>query len=105
MNIVEVLLLKFPQFNFIDDAVIQDDGQGPYIAKWNLEVPMPTQSELDAWAKELDLPYRQQQAVKLREYPSIGDQLDMIYRDKINDTNNWIELISSIKLAHPKPEK
>jgi len=36
------------------------------------------------------------------EYPSIPDQLDMIYWDKVNGTNLWIEKISAIKAKYPK---
>ena len=38
------------------------------------------------------------------EYPSIQDQLDMQYWDKINGTNNWQEAIEAVKTKHPKPE-
>ena len=37
-------------------------------------------------------------------YPRIEDQLDMLYKDKINGTNLWAELITQIKLDNPKPE-
>jgi len=30
-------------------------------------------------------------------YPAIEDQLDMIFWDKVNGTNKWVELIASIK--------
>jgi hypothetical protein len=40
--------------------------------------------------------------LRQREYPSIGDQLDMLYWDKVNNTNNWKDLISSIKVKYPK---
>lgn len=36
------------------------------------------------------------------EYPSIGDQLDMIYWDKVNGTNLWQEKIAEIKAKYPK---
>ena len=35
-------------------------------------------------------------------YPSIEDQLDMIYWDKVNDTNLWLEKITEIKTKYPK---
>ena len=38
------------------------------------------------------------------EYPAIGDQLDMIYWDKINGTHNWEETITAIKEKYPKDE-
>ena len=39
---------------------------------------------------------------RLAEYPSIGDQLDMIYWDKVNNTNLWQEKIAEIKQKYPK---
>jgi len=36
------------------------------------------------------------------EYPSIQDQLDMQYWDKINGTNHWETLISEVKTKYPK---
>jgi len=39
---------------------------------------------------------------RLAEYPSIGDQLDMIYWDKINGTNLWQNKITEIKTKYPK---
>lgn len=36
------------------------------------------------------------------EYPSIEDQLDMLYWDKVNGTNIWEATISRIKKRHPK---
>ena len=39
---------------------------------------------------------------RLAEYPSIGDQLDMIYWDKINGTTYWQDCIRAIKTKYPK---
>ncbi len=36
------------------------------------------------------------------EYPSISEQLDMIYWDKVNNTNKWQEKIAEIKSKYPK---
>lgn len=35
-------------------------------------------------------------------YPSIGDQLDMMYHDQINDTNTWKDKITQVKADNPK---
>jgi len=40
---------------------------------------------------------------RMDAYPSIEDQLDMIYWDMVNSTVQWRDLISSVKQAHPKP--
>ena len=39
---------------------------------------------------------------RLAEYPTISDQLDMIYWDKVNGTNVWKDTIDAIKLKYPK---
>ena len=35
-------------------------------------------------------------------YPSIQDQLDMQYHDKINGTTTWQDAIAKVKSDHPK---
>jgi len=39
---------------------------------------------------------------RVAEYPSIGDQLDMLYWDKVNSTETWRETIAKIKAKYPK---
>ena len=36
-------------------------------------------------------------------YPSIGDQLDMIYHDQVDGTTTFKDAIQVVKDAHPKP--
>jgi hypothetical protein len=36
-------------------------------------------------------------------YPPIADQLDMLYWDNVNGTNNWLSAIQSVKDQYPKP--
>jgi len=36
-------------------------------------------------------------------YPSIQEQLDMLYKDKLNRTETWVEAITAVKLKYPKP--
>ena len=53
MNISEIIQLKFPQLDFRKDVILQDDGKGPYIKKWDSSLgPKPDQAMLDAWAIE-----------------------------------------------------
>ena len=49
--------------------------------------------------KEKEQTYSQKRAA---EYPSVEEQLDMIYWDKVNQTNKWQETISAIKNKYPK---
>ncbi len=39
---------------------------------------------------------------RLEEYPSLGEQFDMIYWDKVNGTNLWQSKIAEIKAKYPK---
>ncbi|MBE6452989.1 MAG: hypothetical protein E7012_05835 [Alphaproteobacteria bacterium] len=41
--------------------------------------------------------------LRRQNYPSIPDQLDMIYWDRVNNTQVWQETISQIKNKYPKP--
>ena len=36
------------------------------------------------------------------EYKSIAEQLDMLYWDKVNNTNLWQEHINAVKTKYPK---
>lgn len=40
--------------------------------------------------------------LRRQNYPDIGEQLDMIYWDKVNNTNLWQEKITEIKAKYPK---
>ena len=40
--------------------------------------------------------------LRVAEYPSREDQLDMMYWDKINGTTTWEDTITAIKERHPK---
>ena len=43
------------------------------------------------------------QSKREKEYPSIVDQLDMQYGDKVTDTSNWQDAIAKVKSDNPKP--
>lgn len=39
------------------------------------------------------------------EYPAIGEQLDLIYWDKVNNTDTWQRTIAAVKEKYPKEAK
>jgi len=47
--------------------------------------------------------YEANQYQRDRQYPPIGEQLDLQYWDKVNGTAKWQESISKVKSDHPKP--
>lgn len=53
--------------------------------------------------KHPDAPKPTYQELRVAEYPTIGDQLDMIYWDKVNGSNIWQETIAAVKAKYPKP--
>ena len=53
-------------------------------------------------AEKNDWESTQYQRYREAEYPSIADQLDMIYWDKVNGTNNWQQAITTVKETFPK---
>jgi hypothetical protein len=64
------------------------------ISKADIEVKMvELQAEYDA---------NQYQRDRAEEYPSIQDQLDMQYWDKVNGTNTWQDVINAVKNKYPK---
>ena len=36
------------EVDFLNDVLLQDDGQGAYIKEWNLSIAKPTIAQLDA---------------------------------------------------------
>ena len=42
------------------------------------------------------------QTDRAKEYPSIAEQLDMQYHDKVNGTSNWQTAIAKVKSDNPK---
>ena len=37
-------------------------------------------------------------------YASVGDQLDMIYWDKVNSTTTWKDHVAKVKADNAKPD-
>ena len=56
-------------------------------------------SQADIEAKKNEFAYLE---LRQRAYPSIQEQLDMQYWDKINGTDNWEQAINAVKAQYPK---
>ena len=65
----------------------------------------PTKEELDALISIVQQEFDNKEYQKLRKdkYPSFADQLDMLYHDKIDGTNTWLDAIQEVKAKYPKP--
>ena len=72
--------------------------------KWhNGTQPIPA-NEILAKQQELIAEYNanQYQRDRAKEYPSIQEQLDLQYWDKVNGTNKWQDAINAVKAKYPK---
>jgi hypothetical protein len=75
------------------DSIQWHNGTTP-IPKADIEAKMvEVQAEYDA---------NQYQRDRATAYPSIQDQLDMQYWDKVNGTTNWEDAIAKVKSDNPK---
>lgn len=108
MNLAEIIQLKFPHINLDRDVIIQDDGQGLYIKKWDDTLgPKPDQAQLDVWALEV-APIKQEldaRQNRRNEYPAMGDQLDMLYKAMdsglLAKVPEFYNSIKAVKDKHP----
>ena len=69
----------------------------------NGTTPIPA-NEILAKQQELIAEYnsKQYQRNRAKAYPSIQEQLDLQYWDKINNTDNWEQAINAVKAQYPK---
>lgn len=90
------------------DFLVKKEGKGFAIAEWLLPTAVPTAEELDRAMAE----YRQEQRTEAyreareAEYPSIGDQLDALYKERQGDPSELAAIdarIAEVKARHPKP--
>ena len=73
------------------------------ITEWNDDLQtQPTEAEIDAEIIRLQAEYDANQYQRDRQYPSIGDQLDMQYHDQLNGTTTWKDAIAKVKADNPK---
>ena len=73
------------------------------ITWYNGTTPIPA-NEILAKQQELITEYNSNkyQRDRAKDYPSLADQLDMQYWDKINGTNKWQQAINAVKQKYPK---
>jgi len=102
----KIKLYANKEINPRTDFILQDnsDGKGVFIAEWNLDIPKPTIAQLnsfEAQANEIER-INNIRSQRANNYPTLADQLDMQYWDKINGTNKWQQAINAVKQKYPK---
>ena len=88
------------EVDFLNDVLLQDDGQGAYIKEWNLDIAQPTDAQLATYETAANTAESNAtvDATRRNEYGNIGDQLDEIY----HDIDAWKARIQTIKTNNPK---
>jgi len=70
---------------------------------WHNGTTPISKADIEAKMVELQAEYDAKQYQRDRVYPSIQEQLDMQYWDKVNGTTNWEDAIAKVKSDNPKP--
>ena len=88
--------------DFTSDVKLQDnsDGNGVFIAEWNLDIAKPTDEQLATYESSATTEENNNviRGTRKSAYGNIGDQLDEIFKD----IDAWKARIQSIKDANPK---
>jgi hypothetical protein len=91
------------------DFVVADHGEGPFIQEWALLTKKPDDEQLRVAIQECKATtetsrYREERALT---YPSIGDQMDAMYKARNGDTADLEKIdakIAEIKAQFPIPD-
>src|SRR6056300_258779 len=90
------------EVDFLEDVKLQDDsnGQGVYIAEWNLDIAQPTDAQLASYETVANTAEANAQvdATRKQAYGSWNEQLDEIY----HDIEAWKTRIQTVKNNNPK---
>ena len=90
------------EVDFLNDVKLQDDsnGQGAYIAEWNLDIAQPTDAQLASYETAANTVEANAtvDATRRSQYGSWNEQLDEIY----HDIEAWKTRIQTIKDNNPK---
>lgn len=93
MNIALSIIHLYPTANPMTDFRVQDDsdGNGPYIALWNLSEPQPTETELlTAWGA-----YQEAEANKPPVLSEIEQVREELVQMQIALTDNYEQLLAA----------
>jgi len=87
---------------------LQDDGDGAYIKSWTYDIAEPTTEQLANYESAGNAQELLKANIGKRVYPSIGDQLDMLWHSIDNDAElkskyfDFHQAILAVKAKHPK---
>ena len=93
----------------LENYKLQNDGSEDYIHTWNVSgLSKPTDSQLASYetAGNTETNNDAIRATRRVSYGTIGDQLDLLYKDMLagkgDSTGEWFKAIKAVKDANPK---
>tara|TARA_Y100000401_G_C8170575_1_gene148970 strand:- start:86 stop:409 length:324 start_codon:yes stop_codon:yes gene_type:complete len=94
----------YPNVVTIGNSLGIFDGSGNEVTVDQAKID---EARVEIDAEEAALFYRKQRTGEAGTtdtiYASVGDQLDMQYKDKINGTSTWTDHVAAVKAKYPKP--
>ena len=79
------------------------------IIHWLDERKQPSEEAIQAKLKELQSEYDTKQYQRDRQYPELGEQFDLLFKDidsgKISKDGGFYKAIKAVKDKHPKPSE
>jgi hypothetical protein len=103
MTIEQALENLRPGSNWCVDYLDGNDGVISWLEPEDGQTE-PTQSEINTEIARLQAEYDAQEYARNRvlDYPSTGDQLDMMYKDNKNGTTTHADAVEAVKAKWPK---
>jgi len=106
MITTKIKLYANKEVDFSKDVKLQDnsDGNGVFIAEWNLDIPKPTLAQLDAFeiqANEIER-LNLVKANRANEYPDFKEYLDGIVKGDDAQIQKYINDCLAVKAKYPK---
>ena len=83
-------------------VMVHGDSLNNYNLTWLEETTPIPKADIEAKMVEVQADYDAKQYQRDRVYPSIGEQLDMQYWDKVNGTTTWEDAVAQVKSDNPK---
>ena len=84
------------------NAEVSVDGEDINKITWHNGTTPISKADIEAKMVEVQADYDAKQYQRDRVYPSIGDQLDMQYKDLLNGTTTWKDAVAKVKTDNPK---
>ena len=84
------------------EVTVRGDDINTCEIEWHNGTTPISKADIETKMVELQADYDAKQYQRDRVYPSIGDQLDMQYKDLLNGTTTWKDAVAKVKSDNPK---